>query len=278
MKVRRYRAFSNYLEDIRFKNYLRKQYVITKDCRDTKIDIILPTFNRSALVRNAVDSILKQIHKNWHLYICDDGSTDNTYESCLHYIDDSRITYLKLPKKGVSAARNIGLTNSSSEFISFLDSDNTWDQEFLSLMISFMKSFSLGAAYCAAKLNGDNQTKWLGDFFNWQECAKQNYIDLNCFVIRSTYINHIFDERLKRYVDWDFILNNTKTIKTSYLSSPLVSYCNKFTCDRITTTVYNKEEQAKWIKYIQDKYQKSSAGFNNLDMQFTDSWDQEQCT
>ena len=88
----------------------------------------------------------------------------------------------------------------------------------------------------------------------------------------------MFDEKLNRYVDWDFILNNTKTIKTSYLSSPLVSYCNKFTCDRITTTVYNKEEQEKWIRYIQDKNRNSSTKLNNLDMQFIDNWDQQRFT
>ena len=99
---------------------------------------------------------------------------------------DNRISILQLPHKGVSHARNAGIKKSKSQYIAFLDSDNTWDPEYLSLMISFIEKFCLDSGYCAAHLIGDDIDQWLGDHFSWQACVVQNYIDLNCFMIKST--------------------------------------------------------------------------------------------
>ena len=238
----------------------------TKQLWADSVDIILPTFNRGRLLKNAIDSVQQQIHRNWTLYICDDGSTDETAEICSVYKNDTKIKYLKLQHHGVSSARNFGLNKSTGKYIAFIDSDNTWSKEYLSRMVSFLNDYSLGAAYCAARLINESSSMWLGDFFDWQACIEQNYIDINCFIVRSENVSSHFDINLARFVDWDFILAITKNIQISYFPAALVNYCNKGNSDRITSTIYKgHNEEQQWIQFIQEKHSFSMRGRNNLD-------------
>jgi len=270
-QIQRYRPFRKHEDDLFFKNKLRQEYILNTTLQRVEIDIILPTFNRSKLLSNAVRSINNQLHQKWRLYICDDGSTDSTFEQCKQYESDPRIKVLKLSHRGVSSARNSGLVLSTNEYISFLDSDNTWHPEYLSLMVSFMKKFSLDSAYCAAKLIGDTDEQWLGDVFSWQACAQQNYIDLNCFMLKRPVKKILFDETLERFVDWDYILNVTKKFRVSYLSSALVNYCNKKSQKRITTSVYQNHESIPYIKSIRDKHLMVMGKSENRDCRITDN-------
>ena len=274
MKVQRYKPFSLLLKDIRLENHLRKNYIENKTLCNIKVDIILPTYNRSEVLGNAIDSVLNQLHQNWRLFVCDDGSSDHSSDKFIQdgYSKDSRITYLKLNHEGVSSARNAGLRYARNNYISFLDSDNTWSPEYLSLMLSFMNLFELDSAYCAARLIGDLGERWLGDYFSWHACAEQNYIDINCFMMKMPQRKLFFDETLQRLVDWDYILEATKKARISYLPIPLVDYCNKKSISRITTTVYQNTELAETIKFIQAKHCCTSEEDKNVDARLENSF------
>ena len=262
MKAQRYKSFRILDQDMTLKNHLRREYILNSALRNKEVDIILPTYNRLELLNKAISSVKKQLHEKWKLYICDDGSTDGTSQEYTNKVwaKDKRITYLPLTHQGVSAARNSGLKQSNNKFVSFLDSDNTWCPEYLSLMLTFMDIFSLDTAYCAARLIGDKKEQWLGDYFNWQACAEQNYIDINCFMLKMPHNKLFFDETLERLVDWDYILEATKKARTSYLPMPLVNYCNKKSSSRISTTVY---QDAGFIEKIQSIRAKHSHQLNN---------------
>jgi glycosyltransferase involved in cell wall biosynthesis len=90
------------------------------------VDVIIPTFNRAKTLDRAIQSVLNQTYKNYKLLIVDDGSTDNTQELLSRYSVHPMITILKQTNQGVSAARNLGVRNSNSPWISFLDSDDEW--------------------------------------------------------------------------------------------------------------------------------------------------------
>ena len=275
MRVRRYKPFRLLDQDIRLKNYLRRNYIENKALQNTEVDIILPTYNRFELLNKAIGSVKEQVHEKWNLYICDDGSTDETHQKYKDYAcsTDSRIKYLYLNHQGVSAARNSGLKQSNSNFVSFLDSDNTWLPEYLNLMISFMEIFSLDTAYCAARLIGDKTEQWLGDYFSWQACAEQNYIDINCFMIKMPHNKILFDESLERFVDWDYILEATKKTRTSYLPLPLVNYCNKKSSNRISTTVYQDAEFIEKIQSIQAKHYHALDEAKNIDVRIDNTFE-----
>ena len=93
---------------------------------NTKISIIIPTFNRSSTLPYAIESVQIQDFEGWELIIIDDGSTDETGKKIEPFLRDERIRYYFQENKGVSAARNRGAELAKGEFLIFLDSDDTF--------------------------------------------------------------------------------------------------------------------------------------------------------
>lgn len=93
----------------------------------SKVSIIIPTFNRAAIVLQAIQSCLDQKYSNFEVVVIDDGSTDNT-ETSVRLINDERIQYQLIANSGAPTARNVGLQLASGQFIKFLDSDDLLDE------------------------------------------------------------------------------------------------------------------------------------------------------
>jgi glycosyltransferase involved in cell wall biosynthesis len=102
------------------------------------VSVILPTYNRAWILREAIDSVLSQNYPNIELIVVDDGSTDRTAELLASYGDSIRV--LSQKNKGVSAARNAGIKKSRGKFIALLDSDDTWMQGKISCQVEFFKN------------------------------------------------------------------------------------------------------------------------------------------
>ncbi len=102
------------------------------------VSVIIPTFNRGWVIREAIDSVLNQTFGSFELIVVDDGSTDNTLDILAEYKD--RITLIKQRNRGVSAARNRGMDAASGRFIAFLDSDDLWLPQKLNCQMEFFDS------------------------------------------------------------------------------------------------------------------------------------------
>ena len=106
--------------------------------RNCLVSVIVPTYNRGWIVKEAIDSVLKQDYPHVELIVVDDGSTDDTPELLAVYGD--RITVFRQKNQGVSSARNRGIEKSSGELIAFLDSDDTWAPGKLSCQVAFFRN------------------------------------------------------------------------------------------------------------------------------------------
>jgi glycosyltransferase involved in cell wall biosynthesis len=103
------------------------------------VSIIIPTYNRAALVQEAVASVLAQTWREFELLVVDDGSTDPTSEALAPYA--SRIRLLRRESRGgVSAARNTGIAAARGEWLAFLDSDDLWLPEKLAQQMAYLTS------------------------------------------------------------------------------------------------------------------------------------------
>ena len=102
------------------------------------VTVIIPTFNREQFLKEAVDSVLSQTYDDFELIVVDDGSTDKTKKMLQDY--GQRLTYIFQENRGVSAARNRGIAEAKGELISFLDSDDLWKRDKLSIQTDLMKS------------------------------------------------------------------------------------------------------------------------------------------
>ncbi len=103
-----------------------------------KVSIIIPTYNRGHVLPDAIDSVLAQDFRDYELIVIDDGSTDNTLTILDRYPE--RIKVYRQPNQGVSAARNHGIAMSSGNLIAFLDSDDLWLAQKLSVQVAFFNA------------------------------------------------------------------------------------------------------------------------------------------
>jgi teichuronic acid biosynthesis glycosyltransferase TuaG len=87
------------------------------------VSVVMPVFNASLYLKEAIESVVNQTYTNWQLLIVNDGSFDDTEEIALSF-SDSRIAYIKQKNKGVGSARNVGLSSMSGDFFCFLDADD----------------------------------------------------------------------------------------------------------------------------------------------------------
>ena len=101
------------------------------------VSVIIPTYNRAEMLPGAIDSVLGQDYPYFELIVVDDGSTDETPRLLERYKD--RITVMRRENAGVSAARNLGIGEAKGELIAFLDSDDYWMAEKLSIQAAWFE-------------------------------------------------------------------------------------------------------------------------------------------
>ena len=200
--------------------------------RNPSVAVIMPVYNRKDRVMNAINSVQNQSWSNWHLYIADDFSNDGTYEFLNSKIFDSRITLLRSKKKGQAGARNTALAQIQNEdFVAYLDSDNTWNQEYLELMLCRLLETNACCCYGVQKIfqrmkNGSIKiSSFRYDSFDISRLRYRNFIDINVLMHSAGILKEIhgFDESLHVVEDWDFILRLAE--RYSFCRLPYVS-CN----------------------------------------------------
>lgn len=99
---------------------------------DSLISIIVPVYNAERYINKCIDSILSQTYTNWELLLINDGSTDKSLKICQEYLSkDSRIKVFDKINGGVSSARNLGIENSNGVWITFIDSDDWVENNYL---------------------------------------------------------------------------------------------------------------------------------------------------
>jgi glycosyltransferase involved in cell wall biosynthesis len=90
------------------------------------VSVIIPTYNYSHFLGEAIESVLAQTYTNFEIIIVDNFSQDNTVQ-LVNSIKDARITFLQFDNGGsIAAARNYGWQNSNGQLIAFLDADDSW--------------------------------------------------------------------------------------------------------------------------------------------------------
>jgi glycosyltransferase involved in cell wall biosynthesis len=104
------------------------------------VSIILCTYNRAALLPNAIRSVLHQSVREWELIVIDDGSNDNTKAIVREFQSkDNRILYHFQTNKGLAKARNAGLRRATGEFLCFVDSDDALAPDHIKRRLLFLE-------------------------------------------------------------------------------------------------------------------------------------------
>lgn len=201
------------------------------------VSIIMPTYNSASTLSETISSIEKQSYKNYELIIIDDGSIDNTEEICFSFDNRINLIYYKQKNAGVSNARNRGLKLAKGKFITFIDSDDLYDKEYLSLLVKKMEESDCQIVSCSYKtfpksissklVGGDFCTNDVTEYiektqthflFNqiWNKIYLKDIIDKN---------DILFDEKLSIAEDFKFNVEYIKFVrKISHIDIPLYFY------------------------------------------------------
>lgn len=103
------------------------------------ITVVIPVYNVEKYLRKCVESVMNQTYKNLEIILVNDGSTDNCDEICQEYRDrDKRIKLINKENGGLSEARNVGINHSKGKYISFIDSDDYVDKEYIELLYNII--------------------------------------------------------------------------------------------------------------------------------------------
>lgn len=116
------------------------------------ISVLMPTYNYSAFISRAINSLLRQYFQDWELIIINDGSTDHTADLIRQYKHDIRCKYIQLPQnEGLGAALNRALAEAHGQYIAYLPSDDIYYQSHLSSLLKKIKETNSFLVYSGVR-------------------------------------------------------------------------------------------------------------------------------
>lgn len=221
-----------------------------------KISVILPAYKAEKTIRDTIESVKNQTYKNIELIIIENGPKDST-ESIIKTYKNSGldIKYFYSEKPSVSNARNIGIKNSTGEYIAFIDSDDRYECSFLAKMVAYLECNCSQLVSCGYKTS-DNKTirlvkqddiiKTTNDMQVYLETLKSNLLfnELWNKLYLSSIIKEngiLFDEKYELGEDYLFNLEYLYyTEKACYINEPLY--------------IYTVSDDGLKLKYRKDKF------------------------
>ncbi|WP_428357113.1 glycosyltransferase family 2 protein [Methyloprofundus sp.] len=194
-----------------------------------KISLIIPTYNRCLLLKRALLSVFQQSRPPDEIIIVDDGSTDNT----LQMLNDEfpQVSIITQTNKGVSAARNIGIQQAKGDWVAFLDSDDTWLAEKLTVQVRALQQASeLKICHSeeiwirnGVRVNAMHKHKKTGGWI-FAECLPLCAMSPSSIIIHRSVFEDVglFDEDLPACEDYDLWLRISAKYPVLFIKQPLI--------------------------------------------------------
>lgn len=234
-----------------------------------KVSVIVPVYNCIKFLDNAVDSLLRQTYKDYELILIDDGSTDGSAEKCDEYSSEYvNITVIHENNSGVSFARNRGIEAAKGEYITFLDSDDRYESEYLSSLLKFADIDLVCCDYYCKEKNEknlgnlfENKTYFENEFNNqfYSKIIQPEFFSCwnKLFKTKIIMENKLrFMPNVKYAEDMAFVFEYLKFCRTfRFIDKPLYFY--NINPNNTTSVVKNGFEVQRFIYNYQTQY------FNN---------------
>ena len=224
------------------------------------VDIVMPNYNKGNFLENAINSVINQTFKKWHLYIIDDNSNDNSKLIMNKFNSMDNITIINLDKReGTGFCRNYVINKTSSKYIAFLDSDDYWSENKLKDQIDFMEKNNYQFTYSDyvpfTEKNSRKSFKKkipVPSSFNFTSFIQNTSIAMSSVIIKRSVTGKIKFENLKICEDYLYKCEILKKIENAFRCENVLMYY------RITKNSLqsNKLRNVYWIWYINKKFNK----------------------
>jgi glycosyltransferase involved in cell wall biosynthesis len=198
--------------------------------------IVIPTYNRRALLEETLRSVLVQTRQDFEAIVVDDGSTDDTV-AFLEALRDPRLRIARRPHCGhEGAARNVGLGLARGRFIALLDSDDLWEREKLERQIAYMEArpragltFTNGVIFGAGPgVPGKVLLRGKGRIFTFEDLLGPPFVPTSSAILRADVVaaTGLFDEdpRLRGVVDYQYWLRVAAGFEVHMIPDRLIRY------------------------------------------------------
>ena len=233
----------------------------------TLVDVILPNYNKAEFLEEAINSVFTQTYKNWHLYIIDDNSSDNSEKIIDKFSNLKNVTIIKLQKnKGPSFCRNYAMRISKSKYISFIDSDDSWLSDKLEKQIYFMEKHNLSFTYTDYTPFFENFGKkkikkrtFLKDHFNYRTFIRNSSINTTTMIIARSILGSYRFRKIKLLEDYLFkckLLKGNNIAKKLDENLAFYRISNKSRSSQRLKNIY-------WLWHINKNYNKLNF-FDNI--------------
>lgn len=198
------------------------------------VSVIIPNYNYSRYIREAIDSVLAQTHSQIEIIVVDDGSTDDSRNVIESY--GSRVRPVFQQNSGVSAARNRGAKVSAGRFLAFLDADDVWLPEKAAKQLeAFGRGDDIGLVHvglteidAAGNLGKTVLEGMEGDVVDEMLLFERPVIlgGGSGYMVRRELFDAVggFDEQLSTSADWDLAFQVACRSKVGFVPEPLLLY------------------------------------------------------
>jgi len=198
------------------------------------VSVVIPTRDRSHIVVETVRLTLRQRRVELEIIVVDDGSRDNTAEA-LEALDDPRVTVLRnASSRGVAGARNRGIARATHPWIAFLDDDDRWSPDKLSVQLARAQAEDADFVYTAglAIAGSDFRVLYMSPAFTPDELRRSIrsrnlvFAGSSNVLARTDLVRRLggFDESLHHIADWDMWIRLTEAGRPAACPEPLVAY------------------------------------------------------
>lgn len=139
---------------------------VAENKESTTVSVIMPAYNATAYIEEAIRSVMAQTFTNWELIVIDDGSTDDTCAIVQRLVaEDSRIQLVQNPENmGVSRTRNRGLDLCRGDYVALLDCDDIWLPNKLEAQLALAAESGADILYCSYGIVDPNGASRCNDF------------------------------------------------------------------------------------------------------------------
>ena len=193
------------------------------------VSVVMPVYNAELHVSEAINSVLHQSHHNLELIAVDDASTDVSFK-IISDIQDQRLKCIKLEKNGgAGKARNAGIRLAKGRFIAFIDADDIWLEEKLSVQIAFMKEKGVALSYSDYYLMNEASkfTHRVSSLpsVDYRTMKRNNYIGCLTAMYDAADLGKMYMPERRKRQDWALWLEIlSKTGRSMGLQTPLAAY------------------------------------------------------
>lgn len=196
------------------------------------VSIITPVYNSEEYINATYESIRNQTYTNWEWIVIDDNSQDKSHDIISKLQKkDKRIKIVKnLRNYKQAKCRNLGLKIASGNYITFIDSDDLWKNEFLEKQLKLLENKKCDVVFSSYTRIDETLKKNLGIYrvpnkITYHDLLKTNY--MSCLTVmfkRDKLKNIYFDEKLIMHEDYVFWLALLKKVNFAYANQDALAF------------------------------------------------------